>query len=135
METETSAGIVVYNEEEGERKYLILHYSEKHWDLPKGHIEPGETLKQTAKRETLEETGLTVEPQEGFEEIIVYNYTRNGNLMEKTVHFFTGKTKETKVIISHEHIGYEWLNYDDAIEKVTYKTAKNVLRKAHEFLF
>ena len=32
------------------------------WDLPKGKVEPGETLLQAALRETLEETGIAVQP-------------------------------------------------------------------------
>jgi phage-related protein len=36
--------------------------------------------------------------------------------------------------LSYEHVGYEWLNYDKAMAKLTFANAKKVLAKAHEFL-
>ncbi len=38
-------------------KYLFI-YRKKHWDLPKGKIEKGESKKEAAAREIMEETGL-----------------------------------------------------------------------------
>ncbi|MEO8080740.1 MAG: NUDIX domain-containing protein [Caldimonas sp.] len=41
---------------------LLCHVTgQRHWDLPKGGIEPGETPRQAALRETVEETGLRLE--------------------------------------------------------------------------
>lgn len=53
-----SAGIVVARRENGGWKILILR-AFRHWDFPKGLIEPGETPLDAARRETAEETGLT----------------------------------------------------------------------------
>ena len=55
-EPEKSCGAVVYRMEKGRRLYLLLHYCEGHWDLPKGHVEAGESEEQTARREISEET-------------------------------------------------------------------------------
>jgi hypothetical protein len=38
------------------------------------------------------------------------------------------------VKISFEHIGYIWLNYQQAMEKLTFKNAKDVLQKAHKLM-
>lgn len=35
-------------------------HGDGHWSIPGGHLEYGETFEQTAKREVLEETGLTI---------------------------------------------------------------------------
>lgn len=129
LKKETSAGIVVFHKD----KYLLLHYNAGHWDLPKGHVEKNESLKQTALRETKEETNLDIELINGFEEKIQYDFT-NTQLIHKTVYFYLGEAKSDKVKISHEHIGYEWLTYSDVINKLTFDTAKDVLEKAHDFL-
>ena len=109
MKTQTSCGIVVFHKD----AYLILHYEEDHWDLPKGHIEENETHEQTAIRETKEETNLDVEIMPGFKETITYFFRAN-DLIKKTVHFFVGEAKTKDVKLSHEHKGYDWLSYEDA---------------------
>ena len=134
MPDETSAGAVVFRKEQ-EIKYLLLHYGAGHWDFPKGNIEKGEQEKETVKREIQEETGIAeISFAEGFKERIRYFYRREGRLISKEVVFYLCETKEENVKISHEHIGYEWLNYEDALAKVTFKNSKEILKKANEFL-
>ena len=53
--------------------------------------------------------------------------------MHKQVVYFLAETKEKKVKISHEHIGYEWLNYQDSLERLTHKNAKDILERAYNF--
>ncbi len=53
------AGCVVVNKD-GE-VLLITEQDRLRWAFPKGHVEPGETLEQTAIREVAEETGYDVE--------------------------------------------------------------------------
>ena len=47
---------------------------------------------------------------------------------------FLARTKTEKIALSKEHKGYLWLSYEEAVEKVTYLNAKELLRKAHAFL-
>jgi 8-oxo-dGTP pyrophosphatase MutT (NUDIX family) len=130
MIEERSAGAILFNETNSERKFLLLNYPSGHWDFVKGNIEKGETLLQTVIREIREETGITdVEFIEEFEDKIEYHYQREGDLVHKEVVFFLAKTKTTVVKISHEHVGFVWLNFDDALKKLTYKNAKNIMEK------
>lgn len=60
MATLTSCGVLLLNPQ---RELLLCHATgAAHWDIPKGVGEPGETPRQTAVRETVEETGLRLEP-------------------------------------------------------------------------
>ena len=128
---ERSAGIIVVRDS----LFLVLHSAAGHWDLPKGHMEKGESEEQTALRELEEETGITsIELFPKFREQIHYMFRRSSELVSKDVIFFLGVTNESQVKLSFEHQGHAWLPYDEAVEKVTFKTAKEVMQKAHEFL-
>ncbi|MCI0503220.1 NUDIX domain-containing protein [Candidatus Micrarchaeota archaeon] len=135
MECETSCGIVVFREELPERLYLLLHYEEGHWDFPKGHAEEGEREEETAFRELKEEAGLSdIELVLGFREHIRYGYQRAGRTFHKEVFFFLGRTDAKKITLSHEHVGFEWLPFDKALERLTYENARGVLSKAQAVL-
>jgi hypothetical protein len=41
-------------------------------------------------------------------------------------------TKDIK--LSFEHVNFAWLTYEGAMEKLTFKNARDVLRKAQDFL-
>lgn len=133
MKKERSAGVVVCMEKPDGNRFLLLNYPTGHWDFVKGKIEQGETLHQTAVREAKEETGISdLEFVEGFEEKINYNFQFEGELIQKEVVFFLAKTKTHTVNVSHEHLDYTWLDYENALEKVTYQNAKNILSKANK---
>lgn len=135
MKKVISAGIITFFKKESEPEYLILHYASGHWDFPKGKVEQGETLEQAARRELHEETGLTAQLVPGFEETFSYIfYDYDNGKAEKTVYFFVGHTGIKTVILSHEHQGYSWLPFKEALERLTYDNAKDVLKKAHLFI-
>ena len=130
MLEERSAGSVIYRESPKGRLYLLLNYPSGHWDFVKGNIEDGETFKQTVLREIREETGITdITFVDGFEDKVEYHYQRDGQVIHKEVVFFLSNTKTDKVILSHEHRDYTWLNFNDALVKLTYKTAQNLFKK------
>ena len=134
MNEEVSAGIILFNDN-GDRKFLLLNYPSKHWDFVKGKMENRETTHETALRETKEETGITdVEFLDGFEEEIEYYFRAENQDIHKKVIFFLGKTKTLDIILSHEHLDFIWLDYDNALNKITYDNAKNLLKKSKKFL-
>jgi bis(5'-nucleosidyl)-tetraphosphatase len=135
MRHERSAGIVVFHRHGDRIEYLILHYEENHWDLPKGHIEGDETKEQAAIRETHEEAGLHVDIIPGFEEEYKYFFTgRDKATISKTVYFFVGESGTKDVRLSHEHIGFRWLVLDEALKQLTYPNARKVVEAADRFI-
>jgi bis(5'-nucleosidyl)-tetraphosphatase len=135
MIEETSAGIVLFRKEEGKNLFLLLHYPSGHWDFVKGKMEKGETIHETAIRETNEETGITdVKFLDNFEEWIEYDFQYKGELVHKKVVFFLAETNTKDVEISHEHLNYTWVDYNTAMEKTTFDNAKTVLTRAQMLL-
>jgi 8-oxo-dGTP pyrophosphatase MutT (NUDIX family) len=135
MLNEKSCGAVVYAKMNSEVKFLLLRYEAGHWDFVKGNVELGETEQETVVRELQEETGIADATfVEGFREKISYFYKRQGSMVYKEVIFFLMETNQTKVKLSFEHIGFDWLTYEQAMEKLTFKNARDVLLKSREFL-
>jgi len=86
-------------------------------------------------RELQEETGITkAKFVEGFRQAINYFYRREARTVYKEVVFFLIESEESRVRLSYEHVGYEWLNYEKAMARLTFTNAKKVLEKAEEFL-
>lgn len=136
MLEERSAGTILYQESPLGKMYLLLNYPSGHWDFVKGNIEKGETFKQTVCREVKEETGISdIDFVEGFEDKVEYYYQRNGEVIHKEVVFYLASTKTNKVILSHEHRDYAWLNFNDVLMKLTYKTAQKLFKKIKELGF
>jgi 8-oxo-dGTP pyrophosphatase MutT (NUDIX family) len=132
---EKSCGAVVFIKKEDQTKYLLLNYAAGHWDFVKGNVELNETEKETVLRELQEETAITDATFiDGFKETIAYFYRRQGLTVHKEVVFFIIETHTEKVELSFEHVGYIWLDYKRAMEKLNFKNAKDVLQKAHDFL-
>ena len=132
---EKSCGVVLFREENSERLFLVLHYPGGHWDLPKGHVEEDETEHETASRELLEETGIAdLEFVDGYREEISYQHFPKGKLSNKQVIFFLGKTNLSDIRLSHEHHNFQWLPFEKALAKLTFDNAKNLVKKAKEFL-
>lgn len=125
-----SAGVIVRRD----GKYLLLHYDAGHWDFPKGHIEKGETEEQAALRELKEETGLSGSIVQGFNHKIAYFYTHEGKRLRKEVTFFIARADAGNVVLSSEHKKFEWLPFDDALKRVTFDSAREVLRAVRAWL-
>lgn len=132
---EKSCGAVVYVNNHEKTRYLLLHYAAGHWDFVKGNVEPGETERQTVTRELQEETTITqARFIDSFRESINYFYRRQGVTINKEVVFFIIESQTDKVEVSFEHTDFVWLDYQHAMDRLTFKSSRDVLQKAHDFL-
>ena len=147
MPIEKSAGAVVFRRTpEGKTEYLLLKHRDERWSFPKGMIEKGEKPEEAARREVREETGLKDSQFiEGFKETerfffkVKYEYQlshgwKMGEGVLKFVTYFLVESKSKDVRLSFEHSDFIWLEFEAAMKKVKYKTEKEVLEKADEFL-
>ena len=141
MPIEKSAGAIIFRKEGSKTLFLLLQYpsgsrtKKEYWDLPKGHIEKGEDEETTVKREVAEETGLKdIKIIDGFKETIKYFFkSKNKNIL-KFVVFYLAETKNKEVKISEEHTGFLWLSCEEALKKLTFKNAREIIKKANDFL-
>jgi len=150
MPIKRAAGAVIFHRGPGNKvEYLLLKHSVRYWNFPKGGMEKGEREIDTARREVREETGLTdIRILPGFYAREKYffraskNYgeisERNKTIM-KLVTFYLAESKTKAVMISHEHEGFEWLDFNGASERLrknrAYKKSQEILKKADDFIF
>jgi 8-oxo-dGTP pyrophosphatase MutT (NUDIX family) len=131
----TSAGGVVHRSEAGQVEIVLVRRREPPlWALPKGTPDAGETLAETATRETREETGLEVEIEEPIR-AISYFFVHHRTRFNKTVHFFlmrpTGGRLEDH---DHEFDEVRWVQIDEALRIMTHATERGVVQHAAELL-
>lgn len=130
-----SAGAIIYYNDNGELKFLLLQYIGKYWEYARGHVEKGETKEKAAKREIFEEAGLkNLSFIEGFQTKSVFQYEYKKKKYNKEVALFLAESKSNKVKISHEHIGYIWLPAKKALKKITFDNSKKAFKDALDFL-
>ncbi len=136
---ERSAGFLIFHRRCGttpsDIRFLLLDYG-RHWDFAKGHVDPGETDYEAAIRELREETGIReITPVEDFQREISYFFrSQRHGLIRKTVVFYLAEVGETDVILSEEHVGYDFLPYEPALKRATFAAGKELLRSAYERL-
>ena len=134
MAKEKSAGAVIFSRQDS-LKFLLLHYSAGHWGFPKGHVEGNETEHETMAREIMEETGIEcVELIPGFRKQTSYFFRRGKETIFKEVIFFLAESKIVEVKLSNEHQGFEWLSFEKALQRLSFKNTKQVLEEANAFL-
>ena len=131
----TSAGGVVHRTEGGRVEFvLVRRHHPPLWALPKGTPDSGETLAETAIRETNEETGLLVEIEEPIS-AITYFFVHGRTRFHKTVHFFLmhaigGRLEDH----DHEFDEVGWFPIDQALQRMTHATERGVVQRAVELL-
>ncbi len=128
MKYEKSCGAVIFDGD----KVLVIHQVAGHWGFPKGHVEEGETEIETAVREIKEETNLDVEINDNFR--FVERYSPKPGI-EKDVVFFIAKKIGGEIKVQEEEVSEtQWLTPAEAMEKLTFNTSKNILRKVMDSL-
>jgi len=119
----TSGAVVFRRDEKGGVEMLLIQDAKDRWTIPKGHIEPGETAQQTAKREIGEETGLTNTEVLGWLGKIHFRYRRIDKLVLMTTQIYLMRALgDTDAIQKEEYMnGIKWFKFHDAIDAIEYE--------------
>lgn len=131
---EVSAGGVVYRKEGSHIEILLIQDRFGKTTLPKGKMEPGETIEQTAIREIKEETGMDGVLEKPLE-VVQYQYEKPGKgTVTKEVHYFLVKAEGGTLQAQLEEIdGVNWFPPVQAWDKqlaLGYDNNHLVLQKA-----
>ena len=129
---EKSCGAVIWRKCEGGHEYLLAQHGAKHWSFPKGHVENDETEVETAKREILEETGLTADIDTNFREVVTY-YPKP-NVIKDVVFFIATPTGGEEHAQEEEIRQLGWFSFEDSLPLVTFATDIDVLKAAEEYI-
>lgn len=122
---EPTAGGIIYRQSSNSPKsveILMIRDSKNRWTIPKGHIEEGETPRETAKREIHEETGLREVRVLDWLGKINFRYRRDNILVLMTTEIFLAEARgDTDDIKPQEWMtGIKWLTAPDALDKIEY---------------
>jgi 8-oxo-dGTP pyrophosphatase MutT (NUDIX family)/phosphohistidine phosphatase SixA len=124
-----AAGIVCWRVVDGKPRVLLVHRTvHKDISLPKGKLDPGETLPETAVREIFEETALRVDL--GAPLGNVHYKLPNGR--DKYVHYWSAEVNDhdlerAKFTANGEISALEWLSLSKARKRVSYEHDTEVL--------
>lgn len=133
MEKVKSCGFLIYRRHP-KRSFLLMRHA-KRWDLPKGHVDDGETNMECALRELKEETGiqesdLIVDPDFKYKNKYIVQY-KSGKPKKKILIIYLAELVEEVTIVPTEHIGYEWFEWKPP-HKIQKQTIDPVLKKVAE---
>jgi 8-oxo-dGTP pyrophosphatase MutT (NUDIX family) len=127
----TSAGGVVHRLIDGRVQIALVHRrAPVLWALPKGTPDAGETIEETALRETREETGLEVEIEARLQSIR-YFFVRGTTRFHKTVHFFLMRPIGGSLDAHDAEFDVvRWMDLSEALAIMSHATERSVVDEA-----
>ena len=123
MKQEKSCGAVVIDND----KVLVVKHNAGHISFPKGHVENGETERETAIREVKEETGIDIEVDTNYRYIT--NYSPKEGVMKEVI-FFLGKVIGGDLKPQEKEVSkVEFISFDEAFKSLTHEDIKEIFEQ------
>ena len=138
MTFEKSCGAVVFRDAQKEdgtmQRYVLMikHSQNSNHSFPKGHVEEGESERQTAVREVFEETAVKIEIRCDFRHPVFYR-PRPGTKKE-VVYFLALTTQEETKPLEGETVLAKWIPVEEASKLLAYENDRRVLSHALAYL-
>ncbi|MBR5939304.1 NUDIX domain-containing protein [Candidatus Saccharibacteria bacterium] len=126
----TSGGIVFrFTPDKKDIEILLIQDSKERWTIPKGHIEPGETAKVTARREIEEETGLKNVSVLSWLGKIHFKYRRMDKLVLMTTQIYLVQALDDLEKPTPEKWmkGIKWFSFTDALNLIEYEDIEKLM--------
>jgi len=116
-------------------QFLLMKHASR-WDLPKGHLDPGETCQQAALRELLEETGVRpdevwTDPSFLYEQQYTVQVNKQSRL--KKLSIYLGWLRSDRPLVLTEHESYRWFDWSPP-HTIQLQTIDPLLAKVNEYL-
>jgi 8-oxo-dGTP diphosphatase len=106
----------------GDGKILLIRHPRRGWEVPQGRVEEGENLLAAARREVLEETGVTVEP--GRLAAVWSKLTPPAAI----IFGILAKWRSGDLVPSEESPELDWFTPDEALQRVTHPVNRERLQ-------
>lgn len=126
----TSGGIVFrLTPDQKDIEILLIQDSKNRWTIPKGHIEQGETAKQTAIREIGEEAGLQHIQVLTWLGKIHFKYRRLDKLVLMTTQVYLVRAVDKSETPTKEKWmnGIKWFKFNDALDAIEYEDIEKLM--------
>jgi diadenosine hexaphosphate hydrolase (ATP-forming) len=126
----TSGGIIFrFTKDKKDIEILLIQDSKERWTIPKGHIEPGETAKMTARREIEEETGLRNFDILTWLGKIHFKYRRAEKLVLMTTQIYLVQALDARETPTAEKWmrGIKWFSFTEALDLIEYEDIEKLM--------
>ena len=130
MNIEVSCGAVVFTRTPDGIRYVIIRSLEGFYGFPKGHMEQGETERETALREIREEVGLTVRLLGGFREVYEHSLPKKPGVTKRVVYFLAEYEDQQLAPQAEELSQAELMSFDEAMAAFQFENLRELLVKA-----
>ena len=130
---QTSAGGIIVRRGGPDIQVCLILDDYGVWALPKGKVEPGESLEETALREVCEEVGLSDVRVVRDVGSTKYRFPLGGDIFKKTVHWFLMEAPPDAEVrpIHSEHVrDAGWFTPQQALTMIGYRNLRSLVRKA-----
>jgi 8-oxo-(d)GTP phosphatase len=130
-----AGGGLVTKMKKGSLRVLVI-FRKGVWDLPKGKMDPGETIEHCARREVMEETGIgdltVVQPLD----FTLHGYVRNNRFKVKNTGWYEMRTeqKSFKPQLEEGIEEVKWMKWDKAESRLGYKMLQHLLIRTRHLI-